>query len=112
MRLPALCLALVLAPGFSIAQPSAPPAVPAPSAPHEGAHDFDALLGNATFHLRFMLHPLTSNPEWTEMNGTGACYKVWDGRAQMDTVELDSAAGGHNEGITLRLYDPEARQWR
>jgi hypothetical protein len=79
---------------------------------HDGAHDFDPLLGNFTFQLHFMLHPLTSTPDWTDMTGTGSCYRVWDGRAQLDTVELDSASGGHMEGLTLRLYDRDARQWR
>jgi len=80
--------------------------------PHDGAHDFDPVLGNFTFHLHYMLHPLTATPGWTDMTGTGACYKVWDGRAQLDTVELDSSSGGHIEGLTLRLYDPQSRQWR
>ncbi len=89
-----------------------PAAVPAPPALADGAHDFDPLMGNFTFHLHYMLHPLTSTPDWTDMDGTGACYKLWNGRANLDTVELDSAAGGHIEGLTLRLYDPTARQWR
>lgn len=87
---------------------------PAPLVPalHDGAHDFDPLLGNFTFQLRYMIHPLTSTPDWTDMTGTASCYKVWDGRAQLDTIELDSASGGHIEGLTLRLYDRDARQWR
>jgi hypothetical protein len=96
------------APGF--AQSTAP--APLLPALHDGAHDFDPLLGNFTFQLHYMLHPLTSTPDWTDMTGTGACYKVWDGRANLDTVELDSANGAHMEGLTLRLYDREARQWR
>jgi len=87
-------------------------AVPAPPVAHDGAHDFDSVLGNSTFRLHFMRHPLTGTPDWTDMTGTGACYKVWGGRAQLDTVELDSADGSHIEGLTLRLYDREARQWR
>lgn len=90
---------------------SNPPAIQAP-APHDGAHDFDPALGNFTYHLHFMLHPLTSTPDWIDMDGPGACYKVWNGKAQLDTVELDSADGRHMEGLTLRLYDREARQWR
>lgn len=97
-----------------VAGPAMAQSTPAPLLPplHDGAHDFDPLLGNFTFHLRYMVHPLTSTPNWTDMSGTGACYKVWDGRAQLDTVELDSSAGGHIEGLTLRLYDAAARQWR
>src|SRR5580698_6592336 len=84
-----------------------PGPVPAPPAAHDGAHDFDSVLGNFTFRLRRMQHPLTSNPDWMDLAGTGACYKVWGGRA-----ELDSAEQSHIEGLTLRLYDREARQWR
>lgn len=78
---------------------------------HEGAHDFDPLLGNFTFHLRYIPHPLSGSKEWAELSGTGACYKVWNGRAQLDTVELDGSSR-HIEGLTLRLYDPAYRQWR
>ena len=94
------------------AQPTTPSPAPAPPAAHDGAQDFDSLLGNFTFRLRRMQHPLTSNPDWIDMSGTGACYKVWGGRANLDTVELDSADGSHIEGLTLRLYDREAHQWR
>jgi len=58
-----------------------------------------------------MPRPLTGSTEWTDLNGTGACYKVWGGRAQLDTIEVDGASG-HIEGLTLRLYDPSSRQWR
>ena len=106
----ALSVLLILGPA-ALAQ-SPPPAVPAPPPLADGAHDFDPLLGNFTYHLHYMLHPLTSTPDWTDMDGTGACYKVWNGRAQLDTIEVDSARGGHIEGLTLRLYDPAHRQWR
>lgn len=110
---------LLLAAGMLVAS-SVPASVCAQSASaapllpelHDGAHDFDPLLGNFTFQLRYMRHPLTSTPDWSDMTGTGSCYKVWDGRAQLDTVELDSASGNHIEGLTLRLYDRDARQWR
>jgi hypothetical protein len=98
----------VAAPVFAQSTSGAPliPAI------HDGAHDFDPLLGNFTFQLHYMLHPLTGTPDWTDMAGSGSCYKVWDGRANLDTIELDSAGGGHMEGLTLRLYDRDARQWR
>jgi hypothetical protein len=95
-----------------VAQQTPPYPASIPPTPHDGAHDFDPLLGNSTFRLHFMLHPLTSTPDWTDMTGTGACYPVWNSHAQLDTVELDSPSGGHIEGLTLRLYDREARQWR
>jgi hypothetical protein len=112
MRSRLLVLPLLLASCILAAPQSTPPPVPAPPAPHDGAHDFDPVLGNFSFRLHYMLHPLTSSPDWTDMSGTGACYKVWDGRAQLDTIEVDSSSGGHMEGLTLRLYDREAHQWR
>jgi hypothetical protein len=80
-------------------------------AARDGQHDFDALLGSWKYHLKRRLHPLTGSNTWVEFDGTGACYKVWDGRAQLDTLEVDGP-GGHIEGLTLRLYDPESHQWR
>jgi hypothetical protein len=46
-----------------------------------------------------------------ELYGTGTCFKVWDGRAQLDQIEVDGPTG-HLEGLTLRLYNPQSRQWR
>ena len=106
----AACMFVASVPGSGYAQSTSP--APLLPALHDGAHDFDPLLGNFTFQLRYMAHPLTSTPDWTDMAGTGSCYKVWDGRAQLDTVELDGASGRHIEGLTLRLYDRDARQWR
>ena len=40
--------------------------------------------------------------------------KVWDGRAQLEQFETDGVkgnSGGHIERLTLRLYNPESRQW-
>lgn len=83
---------------------------PPPSKARDGQHDFDPLLGSWKFHLKRRLHPLTGSNEWVEFDGTGVCYKVWDGKANLDTVELDGPTG-HIQGLTLRLYDPAAHQW-
>lgn len=112
MRLVLLLSMLLYACCGSEAQQASRSPVPAPPPLHDGAHDFDPALGKFKFHLRYMVHPLTSTPDWTDMNGIGACYGVWNGRAQLDTVELDSSSGGHIEGLTLRLYDRDSRQWR
>jgi hypothetical protein len=77
----------------------------------DGQHDFDSLIGNWKYHLKRRLHPLTGSTSWVELEGTGVCYKIWDGRAQLDTIEVDGATG-HIEGLTLRLYNPQSHQWR
>jgi hypothetical protein len=82
-----------------------------PTAERDGQHDFDPLIGSWKYHLKRRLHPLTGSTTWIELNGTGVCYKVWDGGAQLDTFEADGSTG-HIEGLTLRLYNPQSHQWR
>ena len=82
-----------------------------PTAERDGQHDFDPLIGSWKYHLKRRLHPLTGSTTWIELNGTGVCYKVWDGGAQLDTFEADGPTG-HIEGLTLRLYNPQSHQWR
>ena len=82
----------------------------APAA-RDGQHDFDPLIGSWKYHLKRRLHPLTGSNTWVELEGTGVCYKIWDGRAQLDTIEVDGSTG-HIEGLTLRTYNPESHQWR
>jgi hypothetical protein len=82
-----------------------------PPAARDGQHDFDPLIGRWKYRLKRRLHPLTGSQTWVESDGTGACFKVWDGRAQLDTIEVDTSTG-HIEGLTLRTYDPQSHQWR
>jgi hypothetical protein len=77
----------------------------------DGQHDFDPLIGSWKFHLKRLMNPLTGSTKWVEFEGTGVCYKIWDGRAQLDTIELDSPTG-HIEGLTLRTYNPQSHEWR
>jgi len=107
-------LAASLLPFQGLAQQNsgAPSAGKQQAAQRDGQHDFDPLLGSWKFHLKKLLHPLTGSTQWVEFDGTGVCYKIWDGRSQMDTIELDSPDAGHIEGLTLRLYNPQSHQWR
>jgi hypothetical protein len=73
--------------------------------------DFDPLLGSWEYRLRRRTHPLTGSTNWVQYGGSGVCYKLWDGGAQLDTVLLNGASGPI-EGLTLRLYDPQSHQWR
>lgn len=82
----------------------------AQAAERDGQHDFDPLIGSWKYHLKRRLHPLTGSTTWVEFDGTGVCYKVWDGRAELDTIELDGP-NGHIEGLTLRMYNPQTHQW-
>jgi hypothetical protein len=77
----------------------------------DGQHDFDFEFGSWKIHLKRLVHPLTGSTTWVEFDGTSVTRKVWDGRAQIEEFETDSAAGGHIEGLTLRLYNPKSHQW-
>jgi hypothetical protein len=89
-----------------------PTAAPqAATAQRDGQHDFDPLIGSWKYHLKRRQNPLTGSNTWVDFEGTGVCYKIWDGRAQLDTIEVDGPTG-HIEGLTLRLYNPQSHQWR
>ena len=57
-----------------------------------------------------LLHPLTGSTSWVEYEGTTVVRKVWDGRANLVELVADGPAG-HFEGLNLRLYNPQSRQW-
>lgn len=76
----------------------------------DGQHDFDFHLGTWKTHLKRLQHPLTGSTSWVEYEGTTTVRKVWNGRANLVELVADGPAG-HFEGLSLRLYDPEAHQW-
>jgi hypothetical protein len=80
-------------------------------AERDGQHDFDFEIGTWKIHLKRLQHPLTGSTTWVEFDGTSVTRKVWDGRADLEEFETDSAAAGHIEGLTLRLYNPQSHQW-
>jgi hypothetical protein len=76
----------------------------------DGASDFAPLIGSWKFQVRRLQHPLSGSTTWLDLQGTGECFKVWNGRANMDTIEADGPTG-HLEGLTLRLFNPQTHQW-
>src|SRR5215207_880907 len=76
----------------------------------DGQHDFDFEHGTWKTRLKRLLRPLTGSNTWVEYEGTTVVRKVWNGRANL--VELDvGGPAGRIEGLSLRLYNPESRQW-
>jgi hypothetical protein len=79
-------------------------------AKRDGQHDFDFEIGTWETNLSRRLRPLTGSTDWVEYDGKTIVRKVWNGRANL--VELDvTGPAGHIEGLSLRLYNPESRQW-
>jgi hypothetical protein len=85
-------------------------AAPQSTTERDGQHDFDFELGSWKIHLKRRLHPLTGSNTWIDFDGTSVTRKVWEGRSQIEEFETDGA-GGHIEGLTLRLYNPQTHQW-
>ena len=106
-----LVLALTPLRGLARQNPGAPKTAPRPAAvARDGQHDFDPLVGAWKYHLKRLQHPLSGSNDWIEFEGSGVCFKVWDGRAELDTIEVDGPSG-HIEGLTLRTYNPATHQW-
>jgi hypothetical protein len=76
----------------------------------DGQHDFDFEIGTWKTHLRRLLHPLTGSTTWVEYEGTSVVRRVWNGCANLVELVADGPAG-HFEGLNLRLYNPQSRQW-
>jgi hypothetical protein len=76
----------------------------------DGRHDFDFEFGSWKIHLKRLLRPLTGSTSWVEYDGTSVVRKVWNGRANLGELEVSGPAG-HIEGLSLRLYNPQSRQW-
>ena len=78
--------------------------------PRDGQHDFDFEIGTWKTQLRRLQRPLSKSTTWLEYEGTSVVTKVLDGRANLVELKVSGPAG-HIEGLSLRLYNPQTRQW-
>ena len=101
-----LLLALLPAflPGVAFSQASPP------GAARDGQHDFDFEIGTWRTQLKRLLRPLTGSTTWVEYEGTTTVRKVWEGRANLVELKV-SGPSGDIEALSLRLYNPDSRQW-
>lgn len=58
-----------------------------------------------------LMEPLSGSSAWAEYSGTSVVRPVWGGRANLGELEVRGATG-RIQGMSLRLYDPGARQWK
>lgn len=93
-----------------------PPAVAAPQAPAaaakslDGRRDFDWEIGEWTTRLSRLQHPLTGSNTWVEYEGRTVVRPLLDGGANLVELKVKGPAG-RIEGLSLRLYDPDAKPW-
>ncbi|MBV7473896.1 hypothetical protein KW826_08965 [Pseudoxanthomonas sp. PXM05] len=90
--------------------PAQTPQVASAAAPGDGQHDFDWEIGTWKTELRRLAKPLSGSQEWGEYAGTSVVRKVLDGRANLVELRVAGPAGAI-EGVSLRLYNPQAGQW-
>jgi hypothetical protein len=106
-------LAVVLLPFSAVAQQKSDASKNTPQISpvlKDGQRDFDFEIGTWKTSLKRLLRPLTGSTTWVEYEGTTVVRKVWDGNANL--VELDvSGPSGRIKALSLRLYNPESRQW-
>jgi hypothetical protein len=76
----------------------------------DGQHDFDFAIGTWHTRLKRLVRPLTGSTTWVEYEGTTVVRKVWDGRANLAELTVDTP-DGPLQVLSLRLYNPQSRQW-
>jgi len=93
-----------LTPAFGADTPRLPPST------RDGQHDFDFEIGVWNTRLKRLAKPLSRSSEWLVYEGTTTVRKVMDGRANLVELAVKGPAGAI-DGLSLRLYNPAARQW-
>lgn len=106
-----LVLALQPLPAFAQSPSGASRRSPPPTVERrDGQHDFDFEIGTWKTRLSLLQHPLTGSTSWVEYEGTSIVRKVWNGRANLVELEADGPKGPL-QALSLRLYNPQSRQW-
>lgn len=102
---------LMVAAPASVAAAAQDAAQPTVSTEPSGQQGFDWEFGTWKTGVRLLLNPLTGEqPEWAEYSGTSVVRSLLWGRANF--VELSvSGQAGKIEGGSLRLFNPQSKQW-
>jgi hypothetical protein len=76
----------------------------------DGQQGFDFEIGTWKTQLSRLTDPLSGSSTWVKYEGTSVVRKIWNGRANLVELRVDGPAG-RIEGLSLRLYNPQTRQW-
>jgi len=84
----------------------------APAPVHDGAHDFDFLIGDWKAHVRRLPDRLVGSTTWVEYDGISRHKKLLDSNANFEEFEVESRDKKLRiKAQTLRLYNPASHQW-
>jgi hypothetical protein len=82
-----------------------------PAAQRDGQHDFDWELGSWETNVRVLRNPLSgAAPDWAEFGGTSMVRPILDARSNIVELSVKNPKS-QIEGVALRLYNPQSRQW-
>lgn len=76
----------------------------------DGRNDFDFLIGSWKVHHRRLKERLKDCIEWEEFEGDTVVRKILSGLGNMDENIIQRATGSVH-AITLRLFNPESKEW-
>lgn len=83
-----------------------------PLSQHDGAHDFDFIIGDWKAHLKRLPDRLVGSDKWIEYDGISRHKKLLDSNANFEEFEVHGQEPGqHIKAQTLRLYNRESHQW-
>lgn len=82
----------------------------AATAQRDGQHDFDWEFGTWKTQVRRLTRPLSGSQDWVEYTGTSVVSGVLDDRANLVELRIEGPSG-RIHGTSLRLYNPQTRQW-
>ena len=77
---------------------------------HDGRGDFDFFIGRWKAHNHRLRERLKGSTEWEDIEGVAVIRKVLGGLGNLDEISMERESG-RLQGLTLRLYNPESRQW-
>jgi hypothetical protein len=93
----------------------APPLAAAPVQPgaqHDGAHDFDFLIGDWRAHVRRLPDRLNGSHTWVTYDGEDHHHKVLTSNANLEEFVVENPQLHlHMHAQTLRLFNPSTQQW-
>jgi hypothetical protein len=76
-----------------------------------GYADFDFLIGRWSIRHRRLREILRGSTSWDAFDGYAVDRKILGGLGSISEVTLQLASGPL-QGMTARLFDPQAKQWR